>query len=141
MMVVMTSWAPVFAFRRPANPAQTAPASAPAASASNMWSGHGTPLTAYPTQAPVSAPTLNWPSAPTLNSPPRNASPTANPARMYGVDQTSVSEMESAFPSEPSHRPPYASSGSPPVTQISSAPAASPVSTASACTSSVCTRV
>src|SRR5580765_510800 len=74
-----------------------------------------------------------------LNSPPLNASPTANPARIYGVDQTSVSEMESAFPSEPSHRPPYASSGSPPVTQISSAPAASPVSTASACTSSVCT--
>src|SRR5829696_603974 len=75
-----------------------------------------------------------------LKRPPLNASPTASPARMYGVDQISVSEMESARPSEPCQSPPYASSGSPPVTQISSAPAASPVSTASACTNSVCAR-
>src|SRR5215204_881405 len=73
-----------------------------------------------------------------LKRPPLNASPTASPARMYGVDQISVSEMESARPSEPCQSPPYASSGSPPVTQISSAqpPARSarrvPVPTASA---------
>src|SRR4051794_26394752 len=72
-----------------------------------------------------------------LNRPPRNAKPTASPARMYGHDQISVSEIDSARPNEPCQRPPYARIGSPPVSQIRMAPATSPVSTASAWTSSV----
>src|SRR6188472_506675 len=72
-----------------------------------------------------------------LNRPPRNASPTACPARMYGHDQISVSEIDSARPNEPCQRPPYARIGSPPVSQIRTAPAISPVSTASACMSRV----
>ena len=39
MIVVITSWAPVVAFRKPAIPAQIAPAAAAPATASRMWAG------------------------------------------------------------------------------------------------------
>src|SRR6266536_1106677 len=137
MIVTITSWAPVLALSTPAMPAQIAPAMAPLTSATIAWIGQGRPYRPKPAVAAASAPTLNWPSAPMLNSPPRNASATASPARMYGVAQTTVSESESARPSEPSQRPPYANSGSPPVARISTAPSSSAVKTASPCTSSV----
>ena len=39
MIVVITSWAPVVAFKKPAIPAQIAPAAAAPATASRIWAG------------------------------------------------------------------------------------------------------
>jgi hypothetical protein len=50
MIVVITSWAPTVAFRKPAIPAQAAPASAAATIATRMCSGPARPCSEEPIQ-------------------------------------------------------------------------------------------
>ena len=56
MIVVITSWAPTVAFRNPAMPAQSAPASAARAIASTMCSPWFMPAHEEPTQTDTIAP-------------------------------------------------------------------------------------
>ena len=53
MIVVITSLAPVVAFRKPAIPPQIAPASVPSTSASRMCSQPGSPCSELPTMTPM----------------------------------------------------------------------------------------
>ncbi len=92
MMVVMTSWAPVFALSRPAIPPQMAPPTMPATIARIRWNGVGRP-TWIPTQVAAIPPISIWPWAPMLNSPARNPSATPRLARISGVLANNVSEM------------------------------------------------
>ena len=82
MIVVITSWAPTAAFRKPAIAAQAAPASAAAAIARKMCVGLARSTHTEPTHVAMSAPTMYWPWPPMLKSPHRNANATASPVRM-----------------------------------------------------------
>ena len=85
MIVVITSCAPTVAFRKPAIPAQSAPASAPATIASEDVQEAGQAGQVEPTQTAMIAPTRYWPWPPMLNIPQRNANATASPVRMSGT--------------------------------------------------------
>ena len=91
MMVVMTSWAPVFALSSPAMPPQTMPPITPASSATTRWMGPGR-LRWIPTQVAVIPPISICPWAPMLNSPARKASAIPRLARISGVLAKRVSE-------------------------------------------------
>ena len=58
MIVVITSWAPTVAFRKPAIPAQTAPASAARPIASTMCNPEFMSTQDEPTQTDTIAPTM-----------------------------------------------------------------------------------
>src|SRR5918995_6742165 len=72
MIVVITSWAPVRALRKPAMPPQTAPPTKPAITATTTCSTRGRSQV-NPTQPAHMAPTTSWPAPPMLNRPARNA--------------------------------------------------------------------
>src|SRR5947209_14563505 len=90
MIVEITSFAPVVAFRTPAIPAQTAPAAAAATIANAMWSTDGIPTKDEPIQTAMIHPTVYWPWPPMLNMPARNANATARPTRSNDVALSSV---------------------------------------------------
>ena len=70
-MVVMTSWAPTFAFSSAGMTAHAAPASAPPTSMIGTSRNHGSAWNAIPSHATASPPMKSWPSAPMLNRPER----------------------------------------------------------------------
>src|ERR687897_146624 len=90
MIVVMTSWAPVWALRKPGMPPQMAPHRTPPSSASTTCTTGGR-SSVKPTQAAPIAPRMIWPSAPMLNRPARKARPTERPAAISGTAKTSDS--------------------------------------------------
>ena len=90
MIVEITSLAPVLAFRNPAIPPHSAPASVPSTIASRMWRKPGSPSNDEPTQTPIYSPMKYWPWPPMLNRPARNAYATAMPVRISGVVMISV---------------------------------------------------
>ena len=91
MIVEITSWAPIVAFRKPAIPAQTAPASVATTIARRMCERRRSARRSdEPTQTAMSAPTKYWPWPPMLNIPQRNANATARPVRISGVVMISV---------------------------------------------------
>ena len=93
MMVVMTSWAPVRAFRKPGMKPQKPPASVAPAMANTRITRLGSPevWSETPTNVAPSAPMISWPSPPMLNMPVRNEIATARPTKMRGVAATRVS--------------------------------------------------
>jgi hypothetical protein len=90
MIVVITSWAPTVAFRKPAIPAQAAPASAASPIASTMWNPVAIPAQDEPTQTETIAPTMYWPWPPMLKRPHLNANATASPVKTSGTATSSV---------------------------------------------------
>ena len=90
MIVVITSCAPTVAFRMPAIPAQSAPASMANTIARNACGMPGMSAQVVPTQTAVIAPIVYWPWPPMLNMPQRNANATASPVRISGVVTSSV---------------------------------------------------
>ena len=90
MIVLITSCAPVVAFRNPAIPAQKAPAAHAAMIASAMWRKLGMSANEEPTHTAAIEPTMYWPLPPILKSPARNANATARPVRISGVVMISV---------------------------------------------------
>ncbi len=85
MIVVITSWAPTVAFRKPAMPAQTAPASAASTIARRMCRPEAMFTNEAPIQVETSAPTMYWPCPPMLNRPHLKANETASPVRIRVV--------------------------------------------------------
>src|SRR5918995_1415028 len=71
MIVVITSWAPVRALRRPAMPPQTAPPRKPAITASGRCTALGRSQV-KPTHPAHVAPITSWPAPPMLKSPARD---------------------------------------------------------------------
>ena len=110
MIVVITSCAPTVAFRIPAIPAQTAPASIASTIARSACGIPGMPAQTEPTQTATIAPIVYWPCPPMLNSPQRNANATASPVRISGVVTSSVcwrlnSASDSLVRGEPREEP------------------------------------
>src|SRR6266851_132600 len=90
MIVEITSCAPTVAFRIPAMPAYTAPASAPT-TRHKVTCRNGLRLeNDEPSQTAKIVPARYWPCPPMLNIPQRNANATARPVRMIGVVRSSV---------------------------------------------------
>jgi hypothetical protein len=85
MIVTMTSWAPVRAFRSPGTKPHSAPPRKPAPTASGRWTNIGSPCRENPTKVATIAPTYSCPSAPMLNRPLRKPRATARPVKMSGV--------------------------------------------------------
>ena len=92
MMVVITSWAPVLAFRNPGTAPQIAPPAMPARTINKRWIGPGSPGKEKAAAAAAFPPTVICPSAPMLNRPARNPMATDRPARINGTALTTVSE-------------------------------------------------
>src|SRR5262249_18636636 len=90
MIVVITSWAPTVAFRKPAIPAQSAPARVAPAMQRSTWIGAGRPDRDVPSQMAATVPAMYWPCPPMLNIPQRNANATARPVRTSTVNWISV---------------------------------------------------
>jgi hypothetical protein len=82
--------APTVAFRKPAMPAQNAPARQAATMASTTCKSAGMPANDEPTQIAAIDPTMYCPWPPMLNRPARKANATARPTRMNGVVRISV---------------------------------------------------
>ena len=85
MIVTTTSWAPTVAFRKPAIPASSAPASAAAAMPRTTCGNWVMLANDDPTQTAASEPAMYWPWPPMLNSPQRNANATARPVKISVV--------------------------------------------------------
>ena len=85
MIVVITSWAPTVALRKPAIAAQAAPAAAATAIPSRMCAGRAMLTNETPIQFAQISPTRYWPFPPMLKSPQRNANATASPHRISDV--------------------------------------------------------
>ena len=91
MIVEITSCAPVVAFRKPAIPAQAAPASAAATIAEqDVREASASSTNETPTQFATTSPTRYWPWPPMLKRPQRNAKATASPVRISVVVCSSV---------------------------------------------------
>ena len=90
MIVVITSWAPTVALRKPAIPAQRAPASAASVIARITWRPGCMSTHEEPTQTATIAPTMYCPRPPMLNMPQRNANATARPVKSSGIHGSSV---------------------------------------------------
>ena len=88
----MTSWAPTVAFRKPAIPAHSAPASVAAPMPISTCGRVDMSANDEPIQIAVKRPTKYWPWPPMLNIPQRNANATARPVRMSVVVRRSVCE-------------------------------------------------
>jgi len=93
MIVVITSWAPVWARSQPGMPPQMAPPMKPARIARGRCTTSGSPVSMNPTRTAVMPPMVIWPSTPMLNRPARNPSATDRPAMIRGAAAVSVSEM------------------------------------------------
>ena len=85
MIVEITSWAPVVAFRNPAIPAQSAPATSRRRRQRRMCGTGGMPGPGRADRSRRYEPTKYWPWPPMLNIPQRNANATASPRRISGV--------------------------------------------------------
>ena len=85
MIVEMTSCAPVVAFRKPAIPAQIAPASIARTIASSTCAGPARFAIEVPIQLATIRPTRYWPWPPMLNRPHLKANATASPVRISVV--------------------------------------------------------
>ena len=85
MMVITTSWAPVFTFRMPGTDAQTSPPSMAAMRITTTWSGPGRKVNVVAAHAAVTIPTKYWPSTPMLNMPPLKQTATASAEKINGV--------------------------------------------------------
>jgi hypothetical protein len=85
MIVVITSCAPTVAFRKPAIPAQAAPASVATRIPRRMCAGRAMWTKETPIQLAQISPTMYWPLPPMLNSPQRKANATASPQRISVV--------------------------------------------------------
>ena len=83
MIVLITSCAPVVAFRNPAMPAQNAPAAHAARIASTMWRTLGMSANEEPTQTAAIEPTMYWPVAADVEE----AGPERERHRQAGEDQ------------------------------------------------------
>ena len=79
MIVVITSWAPTVALRRPAIPPQIAPATIEGARA-RACTGRESPSMCDPTKSAALKPTQYWPWPPMLKRPQRNAKATRAPS-------------------------------------------------------------
>ena len=104
MIVVTTSWAPVYAFRKPGMKPYASPAAMPDSTAIGMAAIGGRPAVATPVAAAASPPIRNWPWAPMLNRPALKPMPTARPASTSGVACTRVLMMALNEPTEPATR-------------------------------------
>ena len=93
MIVVITSWAPTVALRKPAIPASQRPGEHRGDDRTRMSvssSGRSTRLaSSVATRPRRSSPTRYWPWPPMLNSPQRKANATARPVRTSGVPAAS----------------------------------------------------
>src|SRR6476620_5794394 len=90
MIVVITSWAPTVAFRKPAIPPQSAPARVAPPMQRSTWIGAGRPDSDVPSQTATTEPTMYWPWPPMLNIPQRNANATARPVSTSTVNVINV---------------------------------------------------
>ena len=90
MIVVITSWAPTVARRKPAIPASPAPASEPRRIARTMCGKPDMPVSDDATQTPTIDPAAYWPWPPMLKRPARKANATARPVRISGVVSSRV---------------------------------------------------
>ena len=90
MIVVITSCAPVVAFRKPAMAAQIAPQAEATTIASKMCGPRARCGKLVPIQIPVITPIRYWPWPPMLNRPQRNANATASPVKISVVVWRSV---------------------------------------------------
>ena len=84
MIVTITSFAPVFAFRTPAMPPYAAPAAIAAARATSVCTTGGR-LSEKPTHTAASAPMIIWPLPPMLNRPARKPKARPNPEMIRGI--------------------------------------------------------
>ena len=82
MIVVITSWAPTVALRKPAIAAHKAPAMQARVIARKMCSDDAMWTKDEPTHTEMLAPTMYWPWPPMLNRPHLKANETANPVRI-----------------------------------------------------------
>ena len=85
MIVVITSCAPVVAFRKPAIAAQAAPAAVASAIPTRTCAGRDMFTNETPTQFATNRPIRYWPLPPMLNRPQRKANATARPVRIRDV--------------------------------------------------------
>ena len=85
MIVVTTSWAPVFTFRMPGTAAQIMPPSIAAIRTATTRIGPGRNPSESSAQAAVTIATRYWPSTPMLNRPPLKQTATARAAKISGV--------------------------------------------------------
>src|SRR5579875_1888153 len=92
MIVTITSWAPVRAFRMPGMNPPMAPPTAPAITTSGMWMMAGR-CHWNPTYVAAIAPAISCPWPPMLNTPVEKPTATPMPARISGVADTMVSEI------------------------------------------------
>ena len=91
MIVVITSCAPTVALRKPAIPAQTAPATAASATPTTTCTPRGSESPQVdPTHTATIRPIAYWPWPPMLKRPQRNANATASPVKISEVDCSSV---------------------------------------------------
>jgi hypothetical protein len=90
MIVVMTSWAPTVALRKPAIPAHSPPAIAAATTASVTCRNAGSESSEVPIHTAVTLPTMYCPCPPMLKRPHRNANATARPVSTRTVNWMSV---------------------------------------------------
>ena len=119
MMVVITSCAPVRAFKMPGIAPKIAPPTAPAIIASGTWMYPG-PSIAKPTHKAVMPPASIWPVAPMLKRPALNATATEIPHKISGVELLMVLEIARNEPNEPTTSAQYA------LPTVDSAPTMSP---------------
>ena len=101
MMVLMTSLTSRRARSHPAKPPQAAPPSAPAARMITIAIKCGKSPRCGPIAPAAIAPIMSCPSAPIFHSAPENASETASPVKISGVDFTSVSTHAYQLPKAP----------------------------------------
>ena len=85
MIVTITSFAPVFAFKTPAMPPYRPPAIIATRRATSVCTTGGR-FTAKPTHTAASAPTMIWPLPPMLNRPARKPSAKPRPEMISGIE-------------------------------------------------------
>jgi hypothetical protein len=100
MIVVTTSWAPVFTFKTPGTPAQTIPPSIAASKMTTTCTGPGRKSRLTAAHAPVTIPTKYCPSTPMLNMPPLKQTATARAEKINGVAIASTYPKPSRLPTE-----------------------------------------
>ncbi len=107
MIVVTTSWAPVFTFRIAGTAAHTAPPSMPNKSTVSTSRGAGRDVNVSAANDAVAMPTMNCPSTPMLNIPPLKHTDTASAEKISGPALASTYPNPFLSPNEPFTIAPY----------------------------------
>ena len=100
MIVVTTSWAPVFTLRTAGTDAKATAPSIPNAIVTHMSNGPGRKSSFNAAQAAATMPTRYWPSTPMLNMPPLKQTATARAEKMRGVAIEITYPKPSLLPNE-----------------------------------------